>query len=207
MLRARTAARTAAREWREVAIPPAVVRPRPAVVGALTRVELRKLVTSAAFLAGLVLVFAFAFLVTGGAIFRSGSEEPPGHRGVVLLFGTGFGLIAATLLGANASALRVHRDRVKELFGSLPSPPEATTAAILLAVVAGPVFLAVAVAVVAFPVFRLDPDIRPYINTALVAQYPLTVLALGAFGVALARWIRSRVAAPVALVAHVMTPL
>jgi hypothetical protein len=127
----------------------------------------------------------------------------------MLVLGAGIGLMAGTLLGANACALRAHRDRVGELFGSLPSPPEARTAAIVSAVLTGPVLLASIVAVVAFPVLRGvgDADLRNDIDVALLAQVPLTVFALGTFGIALARWIRHPIAAPVALVAHVMTPL
>lgn len=202
MLALRTSARVAARESKQVAIPRAVGRPSPAVIGALARVEVRKLLTSPAFFAGLGLVAAWVVLLgsTGG-----GGESY--QRAVVMLLGAGIGLIAATLLGANACALRAHRDRVRELFGSLPSPPEARTGAILLALSAGPVVFAIVIAVIAYPVLRSDPDLRPHIDVALLAQYPLTVLALGAFGIALARWVRHPIAAPVALFVQVMSPL
>src|SRR5206468_503672 len=117
------------------------------------------------------------------------------QRGVVLILGTLAGLIAGTLLGANACALREHRNRMGELFGSLPSPPESRTAAILLAVLAGPTLIATVVSVVGAPVLRADPDLTRYINVSLMAQVPLTVFALGSFGVALARWIRHPAAA------------
>ena len=129
------------------------------------------------------------------------------QRGVVVILGTLLGLIAGTLLGANACALRAHRSRMGELFGSLPSPPESRTAGILLAVLAGPTLMATAVSIIGTPVLRADPDLARYIDVTLMAQIPLTVLALGSFGVALARWIRHPAAAPAALVAHVMTPL
>lgn len=203
MLAPRASARVAARESKQVAIPRAVGRPSPTVVGALARIEVRKLLTSPAFFAGLGLVTAFVVLLTGVSSGRANGSQ----RAVVMLLGAGIGLIAATLLGANACALRAHRDKVRELFGSLPSPPEARTTAILLALSVGPVVFAIVIAVIAYPMLRSDPDFRPYIDIAFLAQYPLTVLALGAFGVALARWVRHPIAAPVALVVLVMSPL
>jgi hypothetical protein len=176
------------------------------VVGALARLETKKLLTSPAFLAGLGLVGAFVFLATGGAFFAS--EDGSGiERGSVLVLGAVIGLIAATLLGANACALRAHRDRVGELFGSLPSPPEARTAAIVGGVIAGPVLLAMVGSAIAYPVLHANPDLHDHVNLALMAQIPLTVLALGSFGIALARWIRHPIAGPVAIVVHVMTPI
>jgi hypothetical protein len=198
-----TVARTAARAARQVAIPRAVAWPRRDVVLALAWVETKKLLLHPAFLVGLGLVGAFALLVVGARP----TEGSWVQRGVVLVLGTLAGLIAGTLLGANACALRAHRSRMGELFGSLPSPPESRTAAILLAVLAGPTLIATVVSVVGAPVLRADPNLTPYVNVSLMAQVPLTVLALGSFGIALARWIRHPAAAPAALVAHVMTPL
>ena len=203
---ARTSARTAARESKEVAIPGAVSRLSPAVVGALARIEVWKLLTSPAFFAGFGLVSAFVFLATGG-LFMASDDGSNGKRAVVLVIGAGIGLIAATLLGSNACALRAHRDHLRELFGSIASPPEARTSAVLLAVLVGPAALAAAIAVIAYPVLRSDPNLRSSIDVALLGQYPLTVLTLGTFGIALARWVRHPIAAPVALVLLVMSPL
>jgi hypothetical protein len=201
-----TSARTATREAKQVAIPRAVARPRPAVVAALARLETRKLLTSPAFLTGLGLVGAFVLLATGSAFFAS--EDGSGNeRASVLVLGAAIGLIAATLLGANSCALRAHRDRVRELFGSLPSPPESRTAGLLLALILGPFLLVTAVLAIAYPVLRNNPDLHDHINIALLVQVPLTALALGSFGIALARWIRHPIAGPAALVVHVMTPI
>jgi len=206
-----TATRTSFREAKEVAIPRAVARPRPAVVRALSRLETKKLLTSPAFFAGLGLVGAFVLLSTVGAFFASGDEgaSAPPPVGAMLVVGAGVGLIAGSLMGANACALRAHRDRLGELFGSLPAPPETRTAAIVGALLAGPVLLSSIVAVVAYPVLRgaVDADSRASIDLALLAQIPLTALAFGTFGIALARWIRHPAAAPVAFVAYVMTGL
>jgi hypothetical protein len=194
-----SATRIAAREAREVAIPRSVARPRASVVLALARIETEKLLTNPAFLVGFGLLTALFMLVTGGG----GGD----NRAEVAVLGAAIGLMAGALLGANASALRAHRARVAELFGSLPSAPEARTTAIVLAVVMGPMLLACLVSAIAYPVLAGDPDRRRYIDVALLGQVPLTVVALGSFGIALARWIRHPIAAPVALVAQVMTPL
>jgi hypothetical protein len=134
-------------------------------------------------------------LVAGGG----GSKTP-----ALFVGGLAIGLLAGTLLAANACALRARRDRVGELFGSLVAPPETRTAAILLAVLAGPVCVAILTAIVAYPVLHADADLRPYFGVAVLAQFPLTAAALGAFGVTLARWIPHPATAAVTLVALMM---
>jgi len=205
-----TATRTSFREAKEVAIPRAVARPRPAVVRAIARLETKKLLTSPAFLAGFGLVGVFVFLSVGGAMFASGDGSRSGLRmDVVFVVGAGIGLIAGAMLGANAAALRTRRDRLGELFGSLPAPPETRTVAIVSAVLTGPVALSCMVAIVAYPVLRgvADADTRDHIDIALLAQIPLAVLFFGSQGVALARWIRHPAVAPTVLIAYVMTGL
>jgi hypothetical protein len=189
-------ARTATLERRLEAIPVTTGRPRPAAVLALSRVETRKLLLHPTFLASFSLFVLLARPLVGGG----GSSKSP----ALVVGGLAIGLLAGTLLAANACALRARRDRMGELFGSLPAPPETRTAAILLAVLAGPVLLAILLAAVAYPVLRGDPDLRPFFGIAVVAQYPLTAGAFGAFGVALARWIPHPATAAVALVAQVM---
>ncbi|SRR6266516_2407569 len=189
-------ARTATLERRLVAIPTTDGRPRPRVMMALARIETRKLVLHPTFLAGLSLFL----LVMRVLIGNWGSNST-----AISVGGVAVGLLAGTLLAANACALRARRDRMGELFGSLPAQPETRTGAILLAVLAGPVFLGVLLAVIAYPVMRAGADLRPYISVALVVQFPLTVAAFGALGVALARWVPHPAAAPVWLVAQVMT--
>jgi hypothetical protein len=49
-----------------------------------------------------------------------------------------------------------------------------------------------------------DADLRPYFGIVVLLQFPLTALALGAFGVALARWIPHPATAAVTLVAQIM---
>jgi hypothetical protein len=192
-------ARSATLERRLVAIPATVGLPRPAAVLALARIETRKLLFHPTFLAAFSLVVLLARGVVGGG-------QSSGFSVVIAVVGLSVGLLAGTMLAANACALRARRDRMGELFGSLAAPAETRTAAILIAVLAGPVLLSIILLVaVAYPVLHGHADLRPYLTIALLAQFPLTVAAFGAIGVALARWIPHPTTAAVALVAQVMT--
>jgi hypothetical protein len=190
-----TAARAAAREARALAIPNAVSPISPRVVLALTRTETRKLLRHPAFLGAIGLV-----VLGTGRLIGSGVNS----GGALLVFFVG--LFAATLLSANLAALRSQRDRTDELFGSTPSSREHRTAAHLLSVHAGPCAVALVLSAGTF-FLRLDGRLIVSIEPTLPLQGVLVVAAFGAFGVALARWIPSILAAPVAIVAHVMTPL
>jgi hypothetical protein len=194
-------ARTAAREARAVAIPPALARPRFDVVRALGHVETKKLLQHPAFLAGLGLSAFFLLQAMLGAYANSE------YLGAIIVGMIGVGLFVATPLGANACALRADRSGLRELFGSLPSVPETRTAGLLLGVVRGPVLLTVAVAIVAYPVLRAVPEFTQNIDLVLLAQAPLTTLALGAMGVGVARWLRHPIGGPLIIVAHVFTGL
>jgi hypothetical protein len=76
---------------------------------------------------------------------------------------------------------------------------------VLLAALFGPVVLATLVAGIGGAVLEADPKIAPYVDLFLLAQIPLVIAAFGALAVALGRWIPSPVAAPVFLVAQVVT--
>jgi hypothetical protein len=191
-------ARTSLREGRLTAIPTTIERPSPRVVLALARVEVRKLLLHPAFL-GFCGVAGLGLLVVVG---RDGAGL---QRFAGVFVALAISVLGGTLLASNACALRARRDRMTELFGSLPVAAEARTAGILSAVLAGPVLIAVILAIVAYPLLRSLPDANADLELALMAQYPLTAAALGAIGVALARTIPSILAAPVVLVAHVMT--
>lgn len=200
-------ARTAAREARAVAIPPALARPRFDVVRALGHVETRKLLRHPAFLAGLGLAGFFLLQAMLGAFMATEDSAggDPIDLGAVIVIGIGIGLFVATPLGTNACALRTDRSGLRELFGSCPSVPETRTAGLLLGVVRGPVLLTVAVAIVAYPVLRSFPPMKEHVDLALLAQAPLTTLALGAIGVGLARWLRHPIGGPLIIIAHVFT--
>lgn len=116
------------------------------------------------------------------------------------------GLLPATLLSANLSALRCRRDGTDELFVSTPSSREHRTAAHLLSVLAGPCVIALVLGAGVF-FLRLDGRLIIAYESSLPLQAVVVAAAFGAFGVALARWIPSVLAAPVVIVAHVTTPL
>jgi hypothetical protein len=191
------ATRAAAREARAFAIPSSRAGVRPRVVLALARTETRKLLRHPAFLGALGLVA----LVVGRGVIGGGGTNSGGTLLVVFV-----GLFAATLLSANVAALRSRRDGTDELYGSTPSSPENRTAAHLFSVFAGPCTVALVLSAGAF-FLRLDGRLIISYESTLPLQGVLVVGAFGAFGVALARWIPSLLAAPVAIVAHVMTPL
>lgn len=184
-----------AREARALVIPPTVGSLQPKVVLALTRTETRKLLRHPAFLGALGLVVLGTGRLLGSGVNSGGS---------LLVFFVG--LFAATLLSANLAALRSRRDRTDELFGSTPSSREHRTAAHLLSVVAGPSTIALVLSA-GFFFLRLDGKLVISIEPTLPLQGFLVVAAFGALGVALARWIPTTLAAPVAIVGHVMTPL
>jgi hypothetical protein len=190
--------RTATLERRLVAIPTTAGWPRPAAVLALARTETRKLLLHPAFLAGFSLFLLLVRLLVGG---RSGGGST---SLAIVVGGLAIGLLAGTLLAANACALRARRDRMGELFGSLAAPPETRTAAMLLAVLAGPVSLAILLAIAAYPVMHAEADLRLHFGILVLAQFPLTAAAFGALGIALARWIPHPATAAVTLVAQVM---
>jgi hypothetical protein len=190
--------RASLREARLTAIPTTVERPSARVVLALARVEVRKLLLHPAFL-------GFCAIAGLGLVVAIGRDGRGLERFAGAFVGLAISLLGGTLLASNACALRARRDRMTELFGSLPAAAEARTAGILFAVLGGPVLIAVILTVVAYPLLRSLPDANADVELALMAQYPLTAAALGAIGVALSRLIPSILAAPVVLVAHVMT--
>jgi hypothetical protein len=189
-------ARAAVREARALAIPPTTAELRPRLVLALARTETRKLLRHPAFLGAPALIL----LLVGRGSFEDGRNSGG------TLIALAVGLFAATLLSANLAALRSRRDGTDELFGSTPSSRERRTAAHLLSVLAGPCVLVILLGPGAY-FLRLDGRLLIAIEPTLPLQGVLVVMVFGAFGVALARWIPSILAAPVAVVAHVTTPL
>jgi len=71
-----------------------------------------------------------------------------------LVGGIALGSMIGSVLSANVAALRTRRDHLQELFGSLPAPPEARTAGILLGLVVGPGALAVVLSGLSWIVFE-----------------------------------------------------
>lgn len=191
--------RAMAREARAVAIPSSHVGISPRTVVALARIEARRILLHPAFLGSMGLFTLFVFAVVGGG----GSAMQPG----MLALGLGVGIAAGGLLSTNLAAQRARRDHVLELYGSLPSPPEARTAAVLSGALLGPVLISAVASLAGGVLLRSDENIGKYVDLTLGVQFPLMVAALCAIGSGIARWIPGLFAAPVVLVAHAMTPI
>ena len=168
--------------------------PAARVVLALARGETKRILLHPVFLGAVAVCTLFVTRATG----RS-------HSIGFLAGGVAIGVVAGGFLSTNVATLRARRDRVLELFGSLPSPPESRTSALLLGALFGPVMLSVMLTAAGRVLLASNTSLGPYLDLALAAQVPLTMAALGSLAVALGRWIPSLVAAPVVLIAHVMT--
>jgi hypothetical protein len=189
-------ARDRIRETRSLATQASERLPSPRVVIALAGIETRKILTHPAFLGTMAVIGLFATRAVG-------SNANLGW----LVGGLSVGLVAGGFISVNLATQRARRDRVLELFGSLPAPAESRTFSVLLAAVLGPVALAAIVGGIGGALLEGTANVAPYIDIWLIIQIPLTVAALSALGVALGRWIPSPVTAPVVLVAQVMTGL
>jgi len=193
--------RTAIDGARASAVPSSVSLPRARVVMALARIEARKMIRHPAFL----LTMAFGLLLLRGAIGVGAGDGGLIVNLVWLTAGIAVGSLIGAALTANVAALRARRDHLLELFGSLPSPAEARTAAVLGGVLFGLGGLGVVIAGLAW--FGLDrfEDTASETDLFLAMQYLLSLLALGALGVAVARWIPSVLGGPLVVIAHVFT--
>lgn len=191
-----SAARASVQETRALATQASGRLPSPRVVLALAGIETRKILLHPVFLGtmGVLGLFMTRAIGSNGGIGW-------------LVGGLSVGLVAGGFLSVNLATQRARRDRVLELFGSLPAPGESRTLAVLLGAFFGPVVLATFVAGIGGAILETNAKIAPYVDLSLIVQIPLTVAALNALGVALGRWIPSPVTAPVVLVAQVMTGL
>jgi hypothetical protein len=178
-------------EWTEA--PPRAGRP---VFQALAAAEARRLLRSPLVLGGAAL--------SGWALSLRAAS--PGEAYGALAGAALLPLAAATMVAAVLAASRDERAGSEELLDSAPSPSVARWEAHLLAL-AVPVAFAVALVLlgrlgagdglpVAYPTGIADRS--PSI--AELASGPVAVLALGALGVALARWRNGWIAAPFVLV-------
>lgn len=192
--------RTAIDGARASAVPSSVSLPQARVVGAIARIEATKMLRHPAFL----LALAFGLLLLRGAI-GVGTGGGLAKNLAWLTGGVAAGSLIGSVLTANVAAVRARRDHLLELFGSLPSPAEARTAGALVGVVAGPGSIAVIVGGVAWFAFERLADTAADADLFLAVQYPLSMIALGALGVAVARWIPSVLGGPLVVIAHVFT--
>ncbi len=196
-----TSLRTAIDGARATAVPSSRTLPQARVVVALAGIEAKKMLVHPAFL----LTVAFGLLLLRGSVGLSAAEGGLVVNLVWLVAGVAVGSMIGGVLTANVAALRSRRDHLLELFGSLPSPAEARTAGVLAGVVVGLGVLALVVGGLAWFGLERTDDAAAATDLFLAVQYPLSVLALGALGVAVARWIPSVLGGPLIVVAHVFT--
>ena len=185
-------ARASAREARAIAVIGSAHRPSPRGVVALARLETKKILLHPLFLGAMGLITLFVARLVGG-----------GNELVLGLSGVAIGVAIGGFLSANAATRRARRDRMTELFASLPSPPESRTLALLLATLSGPMLLSAVIAEVAVVIFRTTHPGDPSVGVVFAVQIPLVVAALGCLSVALGRWIPNPVIAPALLVPQV----
>jgi hypothetical protein len=180
----------------DLAPPRARAASRRGVVASLARVEARRLLLHPLVLIGL----AMSALLT----WQVADEQSLAY---LVLMGAGvLPLAIGVLLAANAAALRARRDDAEELFGTLPAPPSARTAALLVAVgvlalATVPVVLVQATVLGAWS--GLDVTYWGQVETPAVVhlvQGPLLVGFFGALGVALARLVPTLAAGPLVAV-------
>ena len=186
---------------RASAVPSSRSLPRARVVAALARIEARKMLRHPAFL----LTGAFGLLLLRGAVGLRPGEGRLMINLIWLVAGVAVGSLIGAVLTANVAALRARRDHLLELFGSLPSPAETRTAGVLAGVLVGLGGLALVVGGLAWAGLERFDDTSASADLFLAVQYPLSVLALGALGVAVARWIPSVLGGPLIVIAHVFT--
>ncbi len=199
-------ARTAAREARAVAIPPAVAGVRMDVAWVLGRMETKKFLLGPAFLATVGLVTLWSLVSVIGIL---GSRQGDGgssdvHIAALVGLAATLAAMAATPIGMNAATVRADRSGLREQLGSMPTTPETRTFALAVALLFGPVLVISAVVAVAYPFFRdWSDDVTP----SLVAQAPPAAMALGAMAIGIGRWIRFPIGGVLIVVLHAFTPL
>ena len=200
--------RAMAREARAVSIPSAQAGVSAKAVFALARIEARRILLHPGFLgaSGLFMLFILVAVGGGGIFVAAGPDSPEIKWGFVVV-GLSVGVAAGGLIASNLGAQRPRRDRMLELYGSLPSPPETRTAAVTAGALLGPVLLATLLAAIIAPLLRSDPNVGRYVHFSLVVQFPLMIVAFCAIGIGLARWVPGVMTGPVALIAQVMTPI
>jgi len=163
----------------------------------LARIEGSRLVRHPVFLLGLLLTALYV-----AADVRDGNPQA-----TFLLDGIEFlPLAAGTLIAANLAALRSRRDGTEELYASLPHPRASRITGQLLALAwtlpVSATVVAIAYVVIPGPV-PVGIDVPGAYHPTLVqlAQGPLTVIALGAIGIALARLVTSPIAGVLMVIA------
>lgn len=197
--------RTAFADARASRVPVAIARPTVAAVVALGRIEARKMLLHPTFW---VTVGLSLLLVRGAA--GGGGDASIRINVPLLLAGLLVGLLFGTILSANVAALRPRRDHMRELFGSVPSPPETRTIGLFAGLLLGPFLISLLFTAVGWWAIThiADPNINPEeVDWFFVVQVPLSVIALGALAIAVGRWFPTLFGGPVIIAAQVFTGL
>jgi len=149
-------------------IPTSSSLPRGRVVLAIARIEAWQMLRHPSFL----LTIAFGLLLFRGAI-GIGSGGGSMLNLAWLFGGVAVGSLIGAVLTSNVAALRGRRDHLLELFGSLPSPPEARTAGVLAGIVLGLGSLSVVIGALAWLVIERTVNMAAGADLFLAVQYPL----------------------------------
>ncbi len=198
--------RTAFADARSSRVPAAIARPRVAAVVAIGWIEARKMLLHPTFWA----TVGLSLLLVRGAVGGAGGDAGIRVNVPLLLAGLLVGLLFGTILSANVAALRPRRDGMRELFGSVPSPPETRTVGLFAGLLLGPFLISLLFTAVGWWAIThiADPNINPEeVDWFFLVQVPLSVLALGALAIAVGRWFPSLFGGPVIIAAHLFTGL
>ena len=184
---------------RSVAVPTTSGLPSPRVVFALARIEARKVLVHPIYL----VVALLGTVAVGGQGFRNFTLRDL----LPLLFSSIVGLFVGTLVTSNLAAIRSHRDDTDELFGAMPTPAVARTASQLVGVAMGPGAFALAWSTAALAFRLVDPtsalirDVEPI----MLPQFPLAIVAIGALGISVGRWVPTVFGGAILVALHIFT--
>ncbi len=198
--------RTVFADARSSRVPAAIARPTAAGVVALGRIEARKMLLHPTFW----VTVGLSLLLVRGAVGGGGGDASVGVNVPLVLAGLLVGLLFGTVLTANVAALRPRRDHMRELFGSVPSPPETRTVGLFAGLLFGPCLISVLFTAIGWWAIThiTDPNINPEeVDWFFVVQVPLSVIALGALAIAVGRWIPTLFGGPVIIAAYLFTGL
>jgi hypothetical protein len=198
--------RTAVADARASRVPVAIARPSAAGVVALGWIEARKMILHPTFWVSV----GSCLVLVRGVVGGGGGDAGVRVNVPLLLAGLLVGLLFGTILSANVAALRPRRDHMRELFGSVPSPPETRTIGLFAGLLLGPFLISVLFTAVGWwaTTHIADPNINPEeVDWFLMVQVPLSVIALGALAIAVGRWIPTLFGGPVIIAAHLFTGL
>ncbi|MEP6759512.1 MAG: hypothetical protein ABJB55_09975 [Actinomycetota bacterium] len=200
-----TSLRTAFADAKASQVPIADARPSLLGVVAIGRIEAKRMVLHPTFWVSFIACSIMIRSVIGG-----GGEASLGKSVLVVTAALLIGLFLGTILSANVASVRPRRDHMRELFGSLPSPPETRTVGLFAGLAFGPFLLSLLFTSVSWWLLKhtSDPDIHPEeIDGFLAVQVPLAIFCVGSIAIAAGRWVPSLFGGPVIIVVHLFTGL